>query len=215
MVQEDLGERGSITDDDGFVYQLDELTPADRQAVVLAVQEQLFRRLNGRASVEQTKAAVTATAARAIKPADSNVKSATVYLMGAFGTWKANAGARTKSEFEFKSACEDFISVNGDLPLVEITEEHFVTYKKHLNESKSKKTGKPLAQMTKNKRMGGVKAVIQAAIDNGDLKVHPGANVVVAKGAKSKLRVDGLFDDEIKLLFDSPVRKRRLWPDRR
>lgn len=94
--------------------------------------------------------------------------------------------------------------MNGDLPLGEITEEHFVTYKKHLNEAKSKRTGKPLAQMTKNKRMGGVKAVIQAAIDKGDLKVHPGTNVVVAKGAKSKLRVDGLFDDEIKLLFDCP-----------
>lgn len=42
MVQEDLDQRGSITDDDGFVYWLAELTSADRRVVVLAVQEQRF-----------------------------------------------------------------------------------------------------------------------------------------------------------------------------
>jgi len=209
LVQADLDERKSIIDIDGSTHHMADLTQADRQAVVLAVQEQIFQRLNITANKQQAQALQAAVRARTMKPADSGAKSATVYLLDAFAIWKANAGARIKSARDFKASCSEFIAINGDLPVPELIEEHFAAYKTFLytttNKKKGENFGKHLNQNTRNKKMGGIKAVIGAAIEAGIIKTDPSANVIVPKGAKSKKRVHGLFDDEIKAIFASPV----------
>lgn len=206
MVQEDLDQRGTVYDDDGLPYRLADLTPADRLAVVQAVQEQVFCQLNGIAIDQHRRAASTAELARAIKPVDAKVSSTVPRLMDAFEDWKKAKNPRPKSEVEFEAACQDFISVVGNLPLKDMTKHDFVKYKKHLLEAK-KAGGGTISQSTRVKRFGAVKAVIAVAVENLEIEAHPGDGVVMGRAPKSALRTNGWLDDEIEALFEGPVHR--------
>ncbi len=210
MVGADLSLHATITNDDGFQFSTAVLTPADRTAITSAVTDQLFQALKNKAVLAQDVVRQAKDKAKLLEP--DHTAPAQPGLRDAFNLWKAATEPTSKTASEFEKAVDEFIQINGDLPLASITGDHFRAYRGHLRTAISRK-GIALSRASRHKRFAEAKAIIAKAVDEGWLSIHPGFGVTIERGEESSYRQAGWLDDEFKLLFQSPVYSEEYRPE--
>jgi integrase len=120
-------------------------------------------------------------------------------LMKAYEQAWLPAGNRSNGTIaETKRFVEDFITLNGDHALTDLTREHWAKWRADCLERHG-------AGWTAFKRFTMLKTVVNETIKAGLLerKFHTGQDVVLTKPPRSKLRNEGWSDDELKTLFTS------------
>lgn len=205
-------------DIDGVTIDPDKITAADRQKILEGVEEiylglTAFAVADLKAQAENFQDQAKQTDEMVSGYVVASPEAAQVHaqhsegkrkLRDAYVLWKSATEPSSKTASEFEKAVEEFIGRNGNLALSEITGEHFRTYRAHLREAISRK-GIPLSKASRHKRFAGVKAIIAKAVDEGWIDTHPGFGVNIERGEESSYRQTGWLDEELKLLFSSPV----------
>lgn len=112
--------------------------------------------------------------------------------------WKPAKTRPEGSVTEVKRYVEEFIALNGDHALVDLTRDHWAAWRTDCLNVHG-------PGWTAFKRFNMVKAVVNEAIRAGlfERKHHTGQDVVLTKPGRTKLRNEGWSDDELKELFTS------------
>jgi integrase len=122
-------------------------------------------------------------------------------LMGAYEQAWLPAATRSKNTArEVKRYATDFIELNGDHAIKDLTREHWGKWRADCLE----KYG---ANWTAFKRFTMMKTIVTEAIKAGlmERKFFEGQDVVMRKPPRNKLRNEGWSDDELKTLFGSDL----------
>lgn len=197
LVEADLARMDGVGSEEGGWIEFGEFTKADREAIVTALIDQrlsMFVNLLHRTQAEAAHYAgkiKTVGSSPAIIPEGKR-------LLDAWLDWSKEGQPGQQTAGEYKMACGEFIAVNGNLPLGEYKPEHFVAYKRWLQDQ-------DLAQSSRNKRVTGLRSIFNVAVNNLEIPANPGAGMKMPKAKPSNARKLGILDNEIRLLFASPI----------
>ncbi|MCX7365203.1 MAG: hypothetical protein NTV97_25695 [Alphaproteobacteria bacterium] len=120
-------------------------------------------------------------------------------LMGAYEqAWMPSAKRSAGTTAETLRFVNDFIALNGDHSLIDLTRDHWAKWRANCLELHG-------PGWTALKRFSMVKTVVSESIRAGlfERKNHAGQDVTMKKPARSNLRNEGWSDDELKELFAS------------
>lgn len=165
---------------------------------------ELLYRHSERVDLEILKIPVDAKAdyiaSRFGKPAVPPPTTGGLTLMGAYEqAWKPSSAKRSEGTIaETLRFVTDFITLNGDHNLIDLTRDHWAKWRANCLELHG-------PGWTALKRFSMVKTVVAEAISAGlfERNNHAGQDVTMKKPARSNLRNEGWSDDELKELFAS------------
>lgn len=119
-------------------------------------------------------------------------------LAGAFNGWKGERKPGDKTWSEWALALRRFIETNGDLPLAKITKAHIRGYKDALLKLE-------LRPASIKKHLSAVRTVLGWAVENGLVDDNVAAGVTVRDAKVKRERRLPYSDDDLKLIFSSPI----------
>ena len=180
---------------------LNGLTDTDKDALVTEVMKSYAS--DGLVLIDEFQKNLNSAAAEARTLVKPPIPKDKLTLMRAFEqAWVPAAKRSPGTLVEIKRYVGEFIALNGDHALADITREHWAAWRAECLD----KYG---AGGTAFKRFTMIKTIVNEAIKAGlfERKHHTGQDIVMRKPERTKLRNEGWSDDELKILFKSDIFK--------